>query len=301
MVCRMPYLCLGPGCYSLIGHSAWTLTVPLRLGVTPPPRRAPVCWHLKKPNSTQQWNMSAARGGEEGSRLVRRVKEAERERERKYVVVKKKEKVRKIMKEIPHTLQDEGDEFQSCSLPPSLSLPPSFSVCWPEQLRLLSAGLWLESTVRENLFLIWAFPVNAGNGPPHKAQLVRSHRGATALFSLLFPLCSLQYHSNPKEQEWTLKRWVMESYALNPALGKSEVVCVWDVQMISIFLAFHFSFISSHNQLWKLKDFYSPLILYILQTNVNELKTKGLGAWDLVNSLSFWMADIQLPGARLKC
>lgn len=83
----------------------------------------------------------------------------------------------------------------SFKVAPSLN-PFLIFVCRLKQLIVLSAGLWLKSTVRENLFPIRAFPVNAGNGPPNKAQPVRSDCGAAALLSLLF--CFLQYNSGQK-------------------------------------------------------------------------------------------------------
>lgn len=129
---------------------------------------------FEKTNSTQQWNLRS-----EGQQFGE-----QSDRERKYMVVKKR---KNIKGNTPHPVR--WGRWVS-KLPPPSS-PSSFFVCRPKQLRALSAGLWLKSTVRENLFPIWAFPVNAGNSPPNKSQPVRSVCGAAALLSLLF--CFLQY------------------------------------------------------------------------------------------------------------
>lgn len=147
----------------------WTLTVRLRLGVTPPPRQAPVCWHLKNQIALSS-ETRALHEEERAAVLVRRVKE--REWEKKYVVVKKKGKKKKRRENnegnTPHPA-DEGDEFQSCSLPPFL--PPFLCAGW-SSWECSPSGFGSNTTVRENLFPIWVFPVNAGNGNPHKAKLV---------------------------------------------------------------------------------------------------------------------------------
>lgn len=177
MVCRMLYLCLGPGRSIWPGPCADPRCT-AEAGGNSSARAGSRVLTFEKPNSTQQWNVSSARGGR--GRLRRRLEE--RERERKYVVVKKR---KNNEGNAPHPVR--WGRWVSKLPPPSI--PASLSVRRPEQLRVVSARLWLKSTVRENLFPIWAFPVNAGNGPPHKAKLVRSHHGATALLSL--PFCSV--------------------------------------------------------------------------------------------------------------
>lgn len=140
---------------------------------------------FEKPNSTQQWNLRS-----EGQQFGE-----QSNRERKYVVVKKR---KSIEGNTPHPVR--WGRWVSKLPPPSI--PSSFFlVCRPEQLRVLSAGLWLKSTVRENLFPIWAFPVNAGKRPFTQSTACEESRWSCCapLSPFLLPAVPLQ----PKGMEWT--------------------------------------------------------------------------------------------------
>lgn len=111
MVRRMLYLCLGPGC-SIRPGLRMDPDCTAEAGITPPPRQAPVCWHLKN-----QIALSSETWGVKGSSLVSRAIE------RKYVVVKKR---KSIEGNTPHPVR--WGRWVSKLPPPSIPSSFFFSV-----------------------------------------------------------------------------------------------------------------------------------------------------------------------------
>lgn len=110
MVCRMLYLCLGPVCSHLTMDPHCTA----KAGGNSSTQAGSCVLTFEKPNSTQQWNTSPARGGK-GSSFG---EESEGKRVREKICGRKKKKGKKrkeekITKEIPHTLQMREMSFKA--------------------------------------------------------------------------------------------------------------------------------------------------------------------------------------------
>lgn len=154
MVCHWVYLCLAPSCSILperrpcVDHHC----IPPHWGRADSSAEAgSSVLTFEKPNSTQQWNLRPAGGGK--AAVWWRNKKIYRGGGNMWKKEEKQKGEKKKVKEVLHgTLQGEGDEFQSCDLLQLLFFPPAV---WLEQLRVVSAELWLQSTVRKNLFPIW--------------------------------------------------------------------------------------------------------------------------------------------------
>lgn len=171
-MCHALYLCLDSSC-SIRPQLCWTLTELQRPGGLLRADTGCRVLTYEKPNITLQWNTSFTCGGKAGSYARGIAKKSEQGHEK--VWGRKNKRANEGF--TPHPVRT----GRWVSKLPSPTVSSSSLVHWPKQLIVVSAGLRLNSSVRENLFSIRLFPVKAGNSPPHKACLCEG----TKLLSLL--------------------------------------------------------------------------------------------------------------------